>query len=204
MSIALMNPKPWSLRRTILIASMPLAMGAATIGCSQVSQWWQNFQSNPVAQVQSFEQAVQVGLSDAQVAWAIVQPFLPVAQAAQITQQYENAVYAVNGALQVLNDAVQAAIAAQQPSPDFSSLMTAVTNAVSTVISIVAQYVNNAPVPPPLPTVDGGAPPAPAPGLGGAKAQALPSLAAAQQVLDNLKKQIKAPAPAAAPAASAH
>ena len=178
------------MRKTILAAALAVAvpvLGGATVACN--STWWQNFQNDPVQQVQSFEQGVQVVLNDAQVAWTIVQPFLPAASAAQITQQYNNAVYAVNGALQVLNDAVAAAIAAQQPNPDFTALMTAVTNAVSTVIAIVAQYVNNPPAPAPLPSVDGGAPPAPKAAPAGPIAAAVPMLTAAQQVLAGLQKQ---------------
>ena len=185
MTIALVSPK-LSLRRTIIIAAMPLVMGASAIGCS--SSWWQNFISDPAAQVQTFEAGVQVVLSQAQVAWTIVQPFLPAASAATITQQYENAVYAVNGALQVLNDAVTAAIAAQQPTPDFSGLMTAVTNAITTVIGIVQQYVGNAPV-----VVDGGAA---APAAPAKVPTAVPALTAAQAGLASLQHQIHAPAAA--------
>jgi hypothetical protein len=159
-------------------AAVPV-MGGATLSCS--STWWSNFQSNPIAQVQAFEQGVQVVLNDAQVAWVFVQPFLPADKAAVITQQYENAVFAVNHALQVLNDAVNAAIAAQQPNPDFSALMAAVTDAVGAVLAVIQQYMTNPPAPPPV--ADGGAAVAAVKGPG-----TVPAFADAQSGLANLVK----------------
>lgn len=120
----------------VLIASTPVVGG--TVACN--STWWQDFQKNPVEQVQVFESGVHTALSAAQVAWAFVQSYLPAASAAAITQQYQNAVFAVNHALTVLDDAVSAALDAQQSNPDFSKLMTAVADAVAQVIAIVDQY----------------------------------------------------------------
>lgn len=147
------------MRKTIfavaLLTAVPLA--GTTIACNSV--WWQNFQDNPIQQVQSFEQMVQVVLNNVQVAWAFVQPFLPQASAAQITQQYQNAVFAVNHALVVLNDAVQTELSVRNPSPDFSKLMVAVTDAISQVIAIIDQYKSSVPADAgavPVPTLDGG------------------------------------------------
>jgi leucyl aminopeptidase (aminopeptidase T) len=121
-----------------LMASIPVL--GATVSCN--SAWWKNFESNPVAEVQSFEQGVQVVLNDAQLAWTIVQPYLPPATAAAINLQFNNAVFAVNHALVALNDAVQAAVAAQNPNPDFSAMMASVTDAIAQVIAIIDQYTN--------------------------------------------------------------
>jgi hypothetical protein len=175
------------MRKTVLalalMASVPVL--GATTACS--STWWQEFQANPVAQVQAFEQGVQVVLNDAQIAWTFVQPFLPAAQAGAITAQYQNAVFAVNHALQVLNDAVTAAVAAQQSNPNFTALMAAVTDAIGQVLAIIQQYTaptgdGGAPV------LDGGAPPA---AVASAKAPLTPAFADAQAGLASLQKMIK-------------
>jgi hypothetical protein len=156
------------MRKTIIAAAIAVALplaGGSLVACN--STWWQNFQSDPVQQVQTFEQSAQVVLSDAQVAWTLVQPFLPAANAAQINQQFQNAVAAVNHALVALNDGVQAAVEAQQSNPNFSALMSAVTDAIAQVLAIVHEYTQ----PTPAPVADGGAP-APAPATDGGAAPA--------------------------------
>lgn len=172
---------------------MAAVPAVSVAGCA--STWWTSFTNDPVQIVQSFEQGVQIALNDAAIAWSVVQPFLPAASAAQITQQYTNAVFAVNHSLQVLSDAVTAAVAAQTPNPDFSTLMTAVTDAVSQVLAIIQQYVATPPA-----AVDGGMAPIADSGTVAAKpimAKMLPQVPAfeeAKQLNENLKKSIKKPA----------
>ena len=133
------------MRKIVFALSLMVATPVlgTTAGCN--SAWWQSWSSNPVAIVQSFEQGVAIVLNAAQIAWAAIQPNLPPANAAAITQQYNNAVFAANHAIVVLNDAVTAAMAAQTPSPDFAMVMTAVTNAVAQVLAVVDQYLTNGP-----------------------------------------------------------
>lgn len=145
----------------------------ATMGVSGCATWWQNFQNDPVASIHSFEQGVQIVLSDAQIAWVVVQPMLPAANAAQITTQYNNAVFAVNHALTALNDAVNAAAAAKQPNPDFSKLMVAVTDAVGQVLAIIDQYKTST---------------APSAGTAVKAPVSIPALDEAHAGLDNIKK----------------
>lgn len=151
------------MRKTLITFAMACALGtgvAVVPGCS--STWWQQFKSDPVAQVQTFEAAINVAVSAAQLAWPAILPALPAASQAQAQQQFANAVTAVNHAEQVLNDAVNAAVAAQQSNPDFTALMQAVSDAVAQVVAIVDLYTQAAPAP-----ADAGAPPPPA--AGGAK-----------------------------------
>ena len=129
-----------------LIIGTAFLAAAATMGAGCNSAWWQSFVSNPVLQVQTFEQGVQVVLNEAQLAWAVVLPLLPAANVAAITQQYENALFAVNHAVKVLNDAVTAAVSAQTSNPNFSALMAAVTDAIGQVLAIVNQYNTNSPI----------------------------------------------------------
>lgn len=140
----------------VLAAAVGIGAAISTVGCG--SSWWANFTNDPARQVQTFEQGVQLVLNDTQIAWTVIQPLLPADKAAAITQQYENGVFAVNHALTVLNDAVTAAVAAQQPNPDFTALMTAVTDAVGQVLAIIHQYMQ--PVTPPAPPVADAGPPA--------------------------------------------
>jgi hypothetical protein len=123
-----------------LVLSITLLALTAT-GCSGcASSWWQNFQQNPVAQVQLFETGVQTTLSTAEAVWADVTPFLPADVLAKAQPIYNDAVVTVNDSLAALNDALTAAAAAGTPNPDFSTLIKAVEDAVAKVIAIIDQY----------------------------------------------------------------
>jgi hypothetical protein len=127
-----------------LTLSLTLLVSA---GCASVSQWWQNFTKNPIAQIQSFEQEVATILTILNTAWQFIQPFIPAAVLPFAQTQYTNAVAAVGHAEAALQDGVTAAVdATQSPMPDFSGLVTAVTAAVNQVIAIVDQYKGTAPV----------------------------------------------------------
>ena len=128
----------------LMMFVMMLVTPIAVAGCG--STWWANFASNPVAQVQSFELGAQVALNGAQVAFNILLPQLPAADQVVAQKDFNLAVTSVNHALQVLNDAVTAAVDAKQPNPDFSGVISAVTDAINQVIAIVDQYTGKAPV----------------------------------------------------------
>lgn len=131
----------------------------AAIGCSGCnSAWWQNFKNDPTAQVQLFETSVQTALSDADVVWQSVKMYLPADLRVKAQGRYDQAVFAVNRALQLLNDGVQAAVEAQQASPDFSKLIQAVSDAVAQVVALI----NELKATPPPATLEFGVPPKPA------------------------------------------
>ncbi len=133
------------MRKTILSAVLAstVVLGASSLhGCAS---WWQNFKDDPVAQVQAFEQGVQVVMADLQIAWTVLKPMLPPDTAAKVEAQYVRAVAAVNHALHALNDAVMVAVEAQEKRPDFAKLMVAVADAVGEVIKIIDLYRTAAP-----------------------------------------------------------
>ena len=126
----------------LLIVSMLMA-ALGLQACN--SAWWQNFTNNPVAEVQAFEQSVQVVLNIAEASWATIEPFLPANVQAQAQAAYSAAVVVVNKAIVALNDAVQAAIAAQGPAPDFTAVMQAVSDAIAQVVAIINQFKTQVP-----------------------------------------------------------
>jgi hypothetical protein len=113
---------------------------ACTTGCASFQAWWQNFQQDPVAQVQTFEQTTAVVLSDLTVGWETIKLFLPPAVLAQAQQQFDNAVASVNHALVALQDVVQAAVDAKNDAPDFSKAIIDVNGAIQEIIAIVNTY----------------------------------------------------------------
>ena len=138
---------------TIVLFLSVCVLGSCKGGLSQsVDQWWENFRNNPAAQVQVIENGVQLAISDATIAFQAIKPFLPADAQVKAQGEFDNAVLAVNRAEQALDDAVQAAAAAQQPNPDFSKLVAAVVDAVKQVIAIVDQYKGN-PAAPLAPTL---------------------------------------------------
>jgi len=126
------------MKKILVVSSLAITLGLGVLGCG--STWWENFQSNPVAQVQTFESTVQIGLNGAQVAWTFLQPYLPPAQVASINQVFQNAIATVNHSLSILNDAVAADVAAKTTDPNFTALMAAVSDAFNQVLAIIAQY----------------------------------------------------------------
>jgi hypothetical protein len=116
-------------------------VGALGIGVGCASTWWQQVTSNPAIAVQTFESGVQIAINAAELAWPAILQAIPAANQAAVNTQFQNALSSVNHALQVLNDGVNAAAAAQQSQPNFTALMQAVSDAVSQVIAIVDTYV---------------------------------------------------------------
>lgn len=124
-----------------IVTIMVLTTTLFTSGCATLSSWWNSFTENPAAQIQGFFQQVQTVLTLLEGAWSLVQPFIPASALPSVQKQYALAVSAVGHAEGVLQDAVNAAVAAKtSPMPDFSALITAVTDAINQVIAIVDQY----------------------------------------------------------------
>jgi hypothetical protein len=78
-------------------------------------------------------------LSNAQAAWALILPLLGSA-APDADKVFQNAVITVANAVAAMQNAVQAATLAQQPTLDISALMQDVKNAVSSLMVIYNQY----------------------------------------------------------------
>ena len=131
-----------------LLAAVLAGSAVGLAGCATVSAWWQNFQSDPVARVQAFEQSVQVVMSIVNAAWTTLGAILPANVLAQATPKYTAAVVIVNDALVALNDAVAAAVAAGTDNPDFTVIMQSISDAIARVVAIVQQFQSLVPVTP--------------------------------------------------------
>jgi hypothetical protein len=124
-----------------LLVALALVGTIFTAGCATVSAWWQSFTQSPATQIESFFQEVQTVLTLLEGAWNLVQPFIPASALTMAQQQYANAIAGVAHAEAALQDALDAAVAAEQsPMPDFTTMMTSVDDALNQVISIVDLY----------------------------------------------------------------
>lgn len=129
------------MKKKLAVLALAFTLTLSTLpGCASAAAWWQNFQSNPVAQTQAFEQSVQVVLGIAQATWNTIAAALPSSALATAQATFNKAVLAVNAALNALTDAVQVAVQAQNPTPDFSALMQSVSDAVTQVTVIIVQF----------------------------------------------------------------
>ena len=113
-----------------------------TAGCATLSTWWQNFQSDPVAQEQAFAQSVQTALNIAEVTWSGVAAFLPTNVLVKAQPVYNAAVLTANNTLVALNDLVAADVAAQAASPNFATVVQQVSDAVTAIMGIIQTYQN--------------------------------------------------------------
>jgi hypothetical protein len=128
------------MRKTLVALSVATLAATTLPGCAAVTQWWQSFENDPVAQVQTFEAATQVAINAAELAWPAILPTIPAANQAQAVLQFNNAVTAIDDAEQALNDGVNVAVIAKTSNPNFTALMQAVSDAVSQVTAIVDLY----------------------------------------------------------------
>jgi hypothetical protein len=160
------------------LAVLAVVGSLSLTGCS----WWNGVTNDPITSVQTFEQSVEVVMNDAQVAWQIVQPFLPAAQAASLNAKFQTAVLAVNHALSALNDAVQTAQDIKKSNPDFSGAIKAVSDAVQQVLAIIDEVkASLTPAPSDAGASDGGL-------VAQGRFTALPALEEAHSALDSIQK----------------
>jgi hypothetical protein len=131
-----------SFKRYISIALSALLLtttGAFTTSCAAAAQWWQNITSSPGSAI-AFLQYVISFIEGLVSLWNTIAPLLPATSQAQANSDFNNAVYSVEQACAALQDAIRAAAAAQQSSPDFTALIGNVQAAVAALMSIFQKW----------------------------------------------------------------
>ena len=123
--------------RLALVGSLlaPVAAGAAVQGCSQPI-----VPTNVISVAETAAHTASVVVSDAQAVWPLVYAAIPAAQQPAAQDAYNKAIFTANHAILVLNDAIQASIAANNSSPDFSTILSQLGDAVSQVVAIVQNF----------------------------------------------------------------
>jgi|GEM_PF-2200347 len=102
----------------------------------------------PTSVISAAEVAAQTAtavVADAQAAWPIVKALLPPADQAAAEDAFDKAVFTANHAILVLNDAIAAAIAANNPSPNLGQLLASLSDAVAQVVAVVQEFQGKAP-----------------------------------------------------------
>lgn len=96
--------------------------------------------TNDIAAAQAAAQTATTLVSDAQAVWPTVKVLLPVDKQAAAQDAFDKAVFTANHALLALNDGITAAIAANNPKFDFTSLLSALGDAAMAVIAVVQEF----------------------------------------------------------------
>lgn len=112
-----------------------LSLAVAVGACAPTGQ--PTVPTNTIASAESAAQTATTVVSDAQAVWPIVYAFLPTAQQSVAQDAFNKAIFTANHAILALNDAIQVAIAANNPNPDLGTVISQVTDAVAQLVAIV-------------------------------------------------------------------
>jgi len=124
----------------VLAGVVPAATGVALAGCTQPA-----IPTSAISAAETVAQTAATVVSDAQAVWPVVLAAIPVAQQPAAQDAFNKAVFAANHAILALNDAIQVAIAANTPSPDFTAIISQVSDAIGQIVSIVQDFQSKAP-----------------------------------------------------------
>ena len=125
-------------RHLVIAAALtfvPPAAGAVAIGCVPSIM-----PTTAIAAAQAVVQTASTVVADAQAVWPIVLASIPAAQQPAAQDGFNKAVFAAHHAILALDDAIQAAITANTPNPDFTAIFGQVADAVAQVVSIVQSF----------------------------------------------------------------
>jgi hypothetical protein len=130
---------------SILVA--PAAAGAALFlsAASVVSCTQPLVPTSAIAAAEMASQTATAVVADAQAAWPVVKALLPTADQALGQDVFDKVIFTANHAILVLNDAIAAAIAANNPSPSLGQLLSSLSDAVSQVVAVVKEFQGKAP-----------------------------------------------------------
>lgn len=123
----------------LFFAVLPVTVGvsASLTSCNNVPP---AVVANAIAAAQAAAQTATTLVSDAQAAWPAVKALLPADKQAAAQDAFDKAVFAANHALLALNDAITAAIAANNPTFDFTALLSALGDAAMQVIAVLQGF----------------------------------------------------------------
>lgn len=121
---------------TVALAVIALPAGGTLVsGCTQPL-----VPISVIAGAQTAAMTAQTVVTGAQAAWPIILAAIPAAQQAAAQEAFDSAVFASNHAILALDDAIQAAIAANNANPDLTAVISQVADAVAQVVAIVQRF----------------------------------------------------------------
>lgn len=125
-----------------IVTTISILPPAATIGCNQPV-----VPTNAIATAEEAAQTAAVVVADAQVVWPIVYAVIPAANQAAAQTAFNEGLFTANHAILALDDAISAAIAANTPNPDFTAVISQLSDAVGQIVQIVQSFMTSTPAP---------------------------------------------------------
>lgn len=121
----------------LMLLILPVTAGVSLSACSNLSPV---VATNAISAAQAAAQTATTLISDAQVAWPTVKALIPADKQAAAQDAFDKAVFAANHAVLALNDAITAAIAAKNPTFDFTALLSALGDAAMQVTAVLQAF----------------------------------------------------------------
>lgn len=112
---------------------------AATTACNEPI-----VPTNAIQGAQEAAQTAAAVVADAEVVWPIVYAAIPAASQAAAQSAYNEGIFTANHAILALNDAIAAAIAANTPNPNFTTVIGQLSDAVASIVQIVQSFMSSA------------------------------------------------------------
>jgi hypothetical protein len=117
----------------VLGAVVSVTMAASVPGCTPAQA------ANVIDTIDSYLRYVSTFVQGAQVVWSVIAPLLGTSQAAA-TAEFNRALASLTDAQVATEDALAAARAANQATPDLSAFLTSIQAAVAQVMDVVQKY----------------------------------------------------------------
>jgi hypothetical protein len=127
---------------TITLTAIVVLPPAALTGCPAPA----GTVTNAIATAQQAAQTAATVVADAQVVWPIVYAAIPADKQAAAQTAFNESLFTANHAILTLNDLIAAAIAANNPNPDFTAVIGQLSGAVAQVVAIVQQFLTTSAV----------------------------------------------------------
>jgi hypothetical protein len=119
----------------VMFIAMPIGIYTSTVGCSQPT-----IPTSAIAVAQGVAQTATTIVADAQSVWPVIYAAIPASQQAAAQTVFNGAIFTANHAILALDDAISAAIAANNTTPNFAAIYSSLADAVAQVVAIVQQF----------------------------------------------------------------
>lgn len=123
-----------------LISTVGMFLLTAMLGCGATTSWWSNAQSDPFAQVHSILVQAEIAKGVATATFEAIKLQLPPSEQVGAETVFQKAMLLLGGAEAAVQDALNAAVAAQEPHPDLSAVFLDLSAAVSAVQQVIETY----------------------------------------------------------------
>ena len=122
----------FALAATLTVVVLPPVV---TTGCNEPI-----VPTNAITAAETASATAAAVVADAEVVWPVIYASIPAASQAAAQSAYNEGLFTANHAILALNDAIAAAVAANTPNPNFTTVIGQLSDAVGSIVAIVQQF----------------------------------------------------------------